>query len=92
MELLITSDHNQLYNEEIVVKAIEQSTFHRYIYLAYDKTRKPSELAEKSFHTQKRYRFMRKIIKEEPMLSKNELHECPVATTVQIIRSKWKLF
>lgn len=47
MELLITSDHNQLHDEEIVVKAIEQSTFHRYIYLAYDKTRKPSELAEK---------------------------------------------
>lgn len=47
MELLITSDHNQLDDEEIVVKEIEQTTFHRYIYLAYDKTRKPSELAEK---------------------------------------------
>ena len=47
MELLITSDHNQLHNEEIVVKEIEQSTIHRYIYLTYDKTRKPSFLAEK---------------------------------------------
>lgn len=46
MELLITSDHNQLHDEEIVVKEIEQSTFHRYIYLAYDKTRKPSFLAD----------------------------------------------
>lgn len=47
MGLLITSDHNQLHDEEIVVKEIKQSTFHRYIYLAYDKTRKPSEIAEK---------------------------------------------
>lgn len=47
MGLLITSDHNQLHDEEIVVKDIEQSTFHCYIYLSYDKTRKPSELAEK---------------------------------------------
>ena len=46
MGLLITSDHNQLHDEEIVVKEIEQSTFHRYIYLAYDKTRKPSFLAD----------------------------------------------
>ena len=46
MGLLITSDHNQLHNEEIVVKEIEQSTIHRYIYLAYDKTRKPSFLAD----------------------------------------------
>ena len=40
MGLLITSDHNQLHDEEIVVKEIEQTTFHRYIYLAYDKTKK----------------------------------------------------
>lgn len=40
MGLLITSDHNQLHDEEIVVKEIEQSTFHCYIYLAYDKTKK----------------------------------------------------
>lgn len=46
MELLITSDHNQLDDEEIVVKEIEQTTFHRYIYLAYDKTRKPSFLSD----------------------------------------------
>lgn len=46
MGLLITSDHNQLHNEEIVVKEIEQSTFHCYIYLAYDKTKKTSFLSD----------------------------------------------
>ena len=33
--------------KEIAVKPFKQSEFHKYIYLAYDKTRKPSYLAEK---------------------------------------------
>lgn len=45
--LLITSDHKQLHDENIIVKEIDQTSFHRYIYLAYEKNRKPSELAEK---------------------------------------------
>lgn len=33
--------------KEIAVKLLIQSEFHRYIYLAYDKTRNPSYLDEK---------------------------------------------
>lgn len=47
MGLLITSDQNQLHDEEIVVKEIEQSTFHCYICLPMTKQKKPSELVEK---------------------------------------------
>lgn len=47
MGILITGDHQYLHDEQIAVKPLKQSEFHRYIYLAYDKTRKPSYLAEK---------------------------------------------
>lgn len=36
--------------KEIAVKLLIQSEFHRYIYLAYDKTRNPSYLSEKVIH------------------------------------------
>ena len=39
--------NNSFMEKEIAVKPLKQSEFHKYIYLAYDKTRKPSYLAEK---------------------------------------------
>lgn len=45
--LLITSDHQHLHDKEIVVKPLKQNEFHRYIYLAYDKSKKPSHFANK---------------------------------------------
>lgn len=46
--------------KEIAVKPLKQHEFHRYIYLAYDKTRKPSYLSEKVIHYVKTH-----VIQEE---------------------------